>query len=75
VPNIWHTKWTLQDLNGKDVMRVELNGFVKVSGTVIIDQASLTNPGLALLALLGWYVIMLVLSDDASSTAAIVPVI
>jgi len=71
-PNTWHTKWTLLDDNKKEVMKIELSGFLNVSGNLTVANPSIPYPTLSLLALLGWYLIMLVLQDDASSTAAIV---
>jgi hypothetical protein len=74
VPNTWHTKWTLEDDSGMEAMRIELIGFINVSGNLEIKQnpIRIDPPTLSLLALLGWHLIMLVLSDDASSSAAIV---
>lgn len=73
--NVWHTKWILLDNDAKEVMRIELSGFVNVNGKLTIEQPTIPGPTLSLLALLGWHLIMNVLSDDASSAAAIVPTI
>ena len=66
-PNVWHTNWILRDNDGREVMRVELSGFVNVSGKLTINQQSISAPKLSMLALLGWYLILNVLSEDSSS--------
>jgi hypothetical protein len=71
-PNNWHTKWTLQDESGSEIMRIELTGFSNSSGNLIIHQAFLPAQKLSMLALLGWYLIMNVLDDDLSSAGAVV---
>lgn len=68
-PNFWNNKWTLFDNNGKEMMRIELGGFVNVSGNVTIEQTSIATPTLSLLALLGWHLIMNVLSDEVVISA------
>ena len=74
-PNVSHTTWILRDSQEIEVMRIELNGFVNVSGKLTLKQTSLDSEKLTLLAILGWYVIMSVLSEDAesASSSAIVP--
>jgi hypothetical protein len=71
-PHNWHRKWILQDKEGKEIMSIELDGIVKVNGKVTIDHSSIPTPTLSLLVLLGWHLIMNVLSDEAASTAAVV---
>lgn len=70
IPNIWHTNWTLRDKGGLPVMQIELSGFINIIGRLSIEQPATSK--LSLLALLGWYLIMNVLSEDTSSGAAIV---
>lgn len=55
-------------------MLLELSSFVNVSGNLTIANPAIPTPTLSLLALLGWHLIMLVLSEDTSSTAAIVAI-
>jgi hypothetical protein len=74
VPNVWHRRWVLRGPDDKEVMNVTLSGFVNVSGAVRIDSKWLSDPMLPLLALLGWYLIMLVVSEDATVTASYVAV-
>ena len=71
-PNIWHRKWTLIDSDGKELMRIELSGIVNVGGSLTVEPSAIQAPKFSLLALLGWHLIMLVLSEDAASTAATV---
>jgi len=73
VPNIWHTKWTLMINDEKEIMSIQLDGFSKVSGNVSIEDTSVSIQTLSLLALLGWYLIIKVLSDDASSIGTAIP--
>lgn len=51
------------------MMRIELSGFVNVSGNVTIEQTSIATQTLSLLALLGWHLIMNVLSDEVVISA------
>jgi hypothetical protein len=57
----------------KEIMSIQLDGFSKVSGNVSIEDTSVSIQTLSLLALLGWYLIIKVLSDDASSIGTAIP--
>lgn len=65
----------LRGPDDKEVMRITLAGFVNVNGSVTINPKWLNDPMLALLALLGWYLIMLVVSEDATVTSGYVPAV
>jgi len=69
VPDVWHRKWVLRGPDDKEVMHITLSGFINVNGSVTINPEWLNDPTLSLLALLGWYLIMLVVSEDATVAA------
>ena len=73
-PNIWRGTWTLRNNDGHEVMSIQLSGVAKVIGNLTIKDSTVPVSTLSLLALLGWYLIMNVLTDDvtASTTAVIV---
>jgi hypothetical protein len=75
IPNVWHRRWVLQGPDGKEVMHMTLNGFTKISGAITINPKWLNDRMLSLVTLLGWYLMMLVVSDEAAATYSFVPVL
>jgi hypothetical protein len=70
--NVWHTEWAFA--RGGDTFlrfspRGGLSGLIKHEAQMEIVPAATTFPDLSLLALLGWY-LMLLASDDAAGVAA-----
>jgi len=59
----------------KEALSIQLNGFMNVSGNVTIEDTPISFQTLSLLALLGWYLIIKVLSDDASSIGTAIPAV
>jgi hypothetical protein len=73
-PNFWHSTWTLEGSDGKEVVQIKLRGLGRVGGDVRLGKTSISAVDLSLLLLLGWYPIMLAFDDYAASTAAFVPI-
>ena len=70
--NVWHTEWAFAS-DGHTFLRFSpsggLSGLIKHEAQMEIVPAATTFPDLSLLALLGWY-LMLLASDDAVGAAA-----
>lgn len=60
--NFWLTKWIWSDVEGVELMRVERSLSLRAEGSMIVDAAGRGRPENPLLAILAWYLIML-LSD------------
>jgi hypothetical protein len=74
--NFWQSEWVWLD-NDTPVVRFKgRHGLVKAKGAVDIEAGAAGRPDLALLLLLGWYLILLHADDAAvASTASTVAVI
>lgn len=57
--NFWLTKWIWSNEEGQELMRVQRSLSIKAEGGVAIDSTFLDRTEIPLLAVLGWYVIML----------------
>ena len=74
--NFWQSRWVWQDKDNELINIKAHHGLLKAGGTVEILPASASDPNLALLVLLGWYLILLYAEDSsAASTSAILPAI
>lgn len=70
--NFWHSQWVWQE-PGTDTPLVHFKsqpGLLKTGGQVEITPAARTLPELALLVLLGWYLLILFAHDAAAASAA-----
>jgi hypothetical protein len=66
--NFWHTKWHWTDAAGTPLVQFSSSQILKQSARVEVTQAGADVPDLALLATLGWYLLIL-LVDDGNATA------
>jgi len=75
--NFWQSQWVWLEDRDKPLIRFKgRHGLVKANGAVEISPEAVHRPDIALLVLVGWYLILLYAEDAAAaSTAAIVPVI
>jgi hypothetical protein len=67
--NFWQSEWVWQD-NEKPLIRFKgRHGLFKANGAVEIQPAAVANPDLAMLVLLGWYLILLHAEDSAAAAS------
>ena len=68
--NFWQSEWVWQD-NEKALIRIKgRHGFIKANGAVEIQPEAVAYPDLAMLVLLGWYLILLHAEDSAAASSA-----
>jgi hypothetical protein len=66
----WRSEWTFASENGDPLVHFKLHSaLLKQSAEVRVEPGAASLPELSLLALLGWYVLVL-MSQDAGATAA-----
>ncbi len=68
--NLWQTEWVWQESELALVRFKGRHGLLKANGSVTIVPEALTRPDLALLVLLGWYLILLYAEDAAAASSA-----
>jgi hypothetical protein len=68
--NLWQSEWLWQD-NEKPLIRFKgRHGLIKARGAVEIQPEAVALPDLAMLVLLGWYLILLHAEDSAAASSA-----
>ena len=68
--NFWQSEWVWQD-NEKPLIRFKgRHGIVKARGAVELQPDAVASPDLAMLVLLGWYLILLHAEDSAAASSA-----
>jgi hypothetical protein len=68
--NFWQSEWVWQE-NEKPLIRFKgRHGLVKARGAVEIQPEDASRPDLAMLVLLGWYLILLHAEDSAAASSA-----
>lgn len=73
--NLWHSQWDWQEAEGEALVRFRSRrGFLKSGADLEITPAAAGFPELSLLAVLGWYLIVLGTRDSAAagSSAAVI---
>jgi len=70
--SVWGSKWTWLDTGDQPLMRFKQTGAFKVRCTVVIEPAAAGDPHLTLLAMLGWYLMVLARADAAAASSAVV---
>jgi len=68
--NFWQSEWIWQETDAALIRFKGRRGIIKANGAVEIAPDAAHHPDLALLVLLGWYLILLYAEDSAASTAA-----
>ena len=68
--NFWQSKWAFTDEAGEPLVQFKAEfAFFKLSAEVNVKPGAVALPDLSLLAVLGWY-LMVLLSDDTAGAAA-----
>lgn len=70
--NVWGSKRVWLDETGQPVLRFRQYGVLRWQCVVSIERHAATKPHLTLLAMLGWYLMLLANDDAAAVTATIV---
>jgi hypothetical protein len=68
--NIWQTKLEFQDESGAPLIQLKSRGVVHAAAAVEIQSRAVGIPELPLMALLAWYVVVMMHQDSAGATAA-----
>ena len=61
--NLWQTRLDFQEESGRRLLGFQNKGVLKVSSTVHIEPDALTEPGISLMVLFGWYVMVMMQMD------------
>jgi len=68
--NFWQSKWAFTNEAGEPIVQFKAEfAFLKLSAEVNVEPVAVALPDLSLLAVLGWY-LMVLLSDDTAGAAA-----
>ena len=68
--NFWQSEWVWQEKEKPLIRFKGRHGFIKANGAVEIQPEAAAYPDLAMLVLLGWYLILLHAEDSAAATVA-----
>jgi hypothetical protein len=67
--NVWGSKWAWLDDADQPLLRFSQSGVFKLRCAVTIEQSAAGDPHLTLLAILGWYLMLLNQADAAAATS------
>ena len=69
--NFWHTRWAFQTPDGRPLLHFTPHDrFFKPGAIVEIDPSGQSDPHLALLVMLGWYLMVMMAQDAAAAGGA-----
>jgi hypothetical protein len=68
--NFWHSEWSWKDRGHAVITYRGPRGLIKAEASMEVAPAAREVPNIAMLAVLGWYLILLFGRDMAASTAA-----
>src|SRR5687767_3448850 len=68
--NFWQTNFEFQTEAGETMLRFKTGGFVHLSAKVEIQPAATELPELALVVMLGWYLVVMMYMDAATVAAS-----
>ncbi len=69
--NFWNSEWMLEQENGGEIMRLHTRGVMHQGASVELAELGRSREDVPLLAAIGWYILLLYISDAAATTAAI----
>lgn len=70
--SVWGSKWVWLDASEQPLLRFRQFGALRLQCAVAVEPSAATNQHLSLLAMLGWYLMMLMNEDTAATAATIV---
>lgn len=68
--NFWHSRFEFVDSEGRALVRYEIGGVLKTSGEMHITDAGAALADIAWIALLGWYLVVMMRYDSAVAASA-----
>jgi hypothetical protein len=68
--NFWQSKYRFQTEPGETLVRYNTSGILHLSAEMVIEPAALAYPELPWIPLLGWYLVVMLYMDSASTIAA-----
>ncbi len=68
----WGSKWAWLDASGQPLLRFRQFGAFRPQCAVTVEPSAAASQHLALLAMLGWYLIMQMNEESAATTAAVI---
>jgi hypothetical protein len=68
--NFWHSRFEFVDADGRSLVRYTIGGVLKASGEMEITADGATLPEIAWIALLGWYLVVMMRNDSAAAASA-----
>ncbi|HKW00869.1 MAG TPA: hypothetical protein VJN96_13675 [Vicinamibacterales bacterium] len=68
--NFWHSRFEFVDAEGQSLVRYTIGGVMKASGEMEITTAGAALPDIAWIAMLGWYLVVMMRNDSAVAAAA-----
>lgn len=68
--NLWQTKFEFQDASGGSLVQFKLQGLLRMKGTVTLAPGASDLAVLPLMAILGWYIIVVIQADAGASASA-----
>jgi len=67
--NLWQSRYEFVDDRDRPIVRYASGGFIKTTGEMEILPSGLTVPELGCIAMLGWYLVIMMRNDGASAAA------
>jgi hypothetical protein len=67
--NLWHSRYEFVDGTDRSIVRYASGGFIKTTGEMEILPAGLAVPELPCIAMLGWYLVIMMRNDGATAAA------
>jgi hypothetical protein len=68
--NFWHSRFEFVDADGRSLVRYTLGGVLKTSGEMEITDTGAGLPDIAWIAMLGWYLVVMMRYDSAVAASA-----
>jgi hypothetical protein len=67
--NLWHSRYEFVDATERPILRYASGGFIKTTGEMEILPAGVEVPELSCIAMLGWYLVIMMRNDGATAAA------
>lgn len=68
--SFWHSQFEFVDADGRSLVGYTIGGVMKTSGDMEITAAGAALPDIAWIAMLGWYVVVMMRYDSAVAAAS-----
>ena len=68
--NFWHSRFEFADADGRSLVHYAIGGVLKASSQMEITTAGAALPDIAWIAMLGWYLVVMMRHDSSAAVAA-----